>query len=75
VDSTKPIQDGIEKISEELGEKLGMKPGDWLLNLRLWELYKGKRKDFDQCNDHREALQRGLIPEDLITSDLVDLDF
>jgi hypothetical protein len=65
----------VERIPEELGEKLGMKPGDWFRNLCLWQLYKENRTLFDDCENYEEAIQRGLIPEDLMASDLIDLDF
>lgn len=65
----------IERIPVELGEKLGMKPGDWFRNLCLWQLYKENRTLFDDCGNYEEALQRGLIPDNLIASDLIDLDF
>jgi hypothetical protein len=65
----------VPNLTVEVCEKLGMTPGHWFQNLQLWELYKGKRKAFDECESHQEAVEKGLIPDDLILSDLLNLDF
>ena len=65
----------VPKLTIEVCNKLGMTPGYWFQNLQLWELYKGKKKEFDECESHHEVVEKGLIPDDLILSELVDLNF
>lgn len=65
----------IPKLTSEACDKLGMEPGDWFRNLCLWECYKARPQAFDQCRDFQEVVSKGLLPDELIVVDCIDLDF
>jgi hypothetical protein len=65
---------GIRKITPEIATKLDMRPGGWFRNLLLWDCYKARPQAFDRCVDHEEVIAKGLLPEELILSDCIDMD-
>lgn len=66
---------GTRRITPEIASKLGMRPGEWFHNLLLWECYKARPQAFDRCVNHDEVVAKGLLPEELIVKDCIDLDF
>ncbi len=64
----------IQKITPEIASKLDMRPGGWFRNLLLWNCYKARPLAFDRCTDHQEVVAKGLLPEELILGDRIDLD-
>jgi hypothetical protein len=65
----------IRKLTPEIASKLDMRSGGWFRNLMLWDCYKARPQAFDRCVDHQEVVSKGLLPEELIIIDCIDLDF
>lgn len=65
----------ILKLTPDAAAKLNMKPGDWFRNLLLWDCYKARPAAFDSCADHAEVVAKGLLPDVLVITDCIDLDF
>jgi len=65
---------GIRKITPEIASKLDMRSGGWFRNLMLWDCYKARPQAFDRCVDYEEVVAKGLLPDELIITDCIDLD-
>ena len=66
---------GIRKLTPEIASKLDMRPGEWFRNLMLWDCYKVRPQAFDRCVDHEGVVAKGLLPDELVLGDCIDLDF
>lgn len=62
------------KITPEIAQKMDMRPGDWFRNARLWECYKNHHDTLSRCQTHEDVIATGLVPDELIITDCVDLD-
>jgi hypothetical protein len=65
---------GVRKLTPEIASKLDMRPGEWFHNLLLWDCYKARPQAFDRCADHQEVIAKGLLPDDLVLTECIDLD-
>lgn len=64
----------IKKLTPEIASKLDMRSGGWFRNLMLWDCYKARPQAFDRCVDHQEVVAKGLLPDDLVLTESIDLD-